>query len=204
MVFPDAIKSNPKLKKIVHRLLIPHGQAKPRLWVRLFVNPFIHKKNRSATIRSNTRMDLFPFRGFAIGAKSIIEDFTTINNGVGDVVIGSNTGIGISNVIIGPVEIGNYVMLAQHVVVSGLNHGYEDVNTPPRLQKVITKPIVIEDNVWIGANSVITAGVTIGRNAVIGAGSVVTKDVPAFSVAAGNPARIIKRYNHQTSSWQKV
>ena len=205
MLFLDAIKSNPKLKKIVHRLLIPRGQAKPRVVGNcLFVNPFIHKKSKSATIRRNTRMDLFPFKRFEIGAKSIIEDFTTINNGVGDVIIGNNTGIGLSNVIIGPVNIGNYVMLAQHVVISGLNHGYEDVTTPPRLQKVITKQIIIEDNVWIGANSVITAGVNIGRNAVIGAGSVVTKNIPAFSVAAGNPARTIKMYCHETGNWVKV
>jgi acetyltransferase-like isoleucine patch superfamily enzyme len=149
-------------------------------------------------------MDLFPFKNFKIGSNSIIEDFATINNGVGDVLIGSNTGIGLSNVIIGPVKIGDYVMLAQNIVISGLNHGYEDVTLPPRLQKVVTKQITIEDNVWIGANCVVTAGVTIGKHAVIGAGSVITKDIPEFSVAVGNPARVIKKYNFETSSWQKV
>ena len=204
MLLLSAIKSNPKLKKIVHWLLIPRGQARPRLWVRLFVNPFIHKKGKGTIIRFNTRMDLFPFKSFKIGSKSIVEDFATINNGVGDVSIGNNTGIGLSNVIIGPVKIGDYVMLAQNIVISGLNHGYEDVTVPPRLQIVVTKQITIDDNVWIGANCVITAGVTIGKHAVIGAGSVVTKDIPSFCVAVGNPARVIKKYNFETSSWQKV
>jgi acetyltransferase-like isoleucine patch superfamily enzyme len=55
-----------------------------------------------------------------------------------------------------------------------------------------SKPIVIEDCVWIGANAIILPGVTIGRGSVIGAGSVVTKDVPPMSIAAGNPARVLK------------
>jgi acetyltransferase-like isoleucine patch superfamily enzyme len=200
----SAIKSNPGLKKFVHWLLIPGGQARPRLWVRLFLNPFYHKKGKGAVIRFNTRMDVFPFKNFEIGSNSIIEDFATINNGVGDVLIGNNCAIGLSNVIIGPVKLGNYVMLAQNIVISGLNHGYEDVTTPPRLQKVVTKQITIEDNVWIGANCVVTAGVTIGKHAVIGAGSVVTKDVPAYTVAAGNPARVIKKYNPTTNSWERA
>jgi acetyltransferase-like isoleucine patch superfamily enzyme len=204
MLLLSAVKSNPKLKKFAHWLLIPHGQARPRLWVRLFVNPFIHKKGKGTIIRFNTRMDVFPFNNFKIGSKSIIEDFSTINNGVGDVSIGNNTGIGLSNVIIGPVKIGDYVMLAQNIVISGLNHGFEDVTMPPRVQKVVTKQIIIEDNVWIGANSVVTAGVTIGKQAVIGAGSVVTKNIPGYCVAVGNPARVIKKYNFETGSWQKV
>jgi acetyltransferase-like isoleucine patch superfamily enzyme len=204
MFLLSTVKSNPRLKKFAHWLIIPRGQARPRLWVRLFINPFIHKKGKNVIIRFNTRMDLFPFKNFNIGSNSIIEDFATINNGVGDVFIGNNCGIGLSNVIIGPVKMGNYVMLAQNIVISGLNHGYEDITVPPRLQKVVTKQITIEDNVWVGANAVITAGVTIGKHAVIGAGSVVTKNIPEFSVAAGNPARIIKKYNFETGSWQKV
>ena len=204
MFLQRSIKSNPRIKKFIHWLLIPSGQARPRLWVRLFVNPLIHKKGRNTIIRYNTRMDLFPFKNFKIGSNSIVEDFATINNGVGDVSIGNNTGVGLSNVIIGPVKIGDYVMLAQNIVISGLNHGYDDVTKPPRVQPVITKQITIEDNVWIGANTVVTAGVTIGKHAVIGAGSVITKNIPAYSVAVGNPARVIKKYNFETGSWGKV
>ena len=204
MLLQSAIESNPKLKKFIHWLLIPSGQARPRLWVKLFVNPFVHKRGKNTIIRYNTRMDLLPFKNFSVGSNCIIEDFATINNGVGDVSIGNNVGIGLSNVIIGPVKIGNYVMLAQNIVISGLNHGYEDITTPPRLQKVVTKQITINDNVWIGANSVVTAGVTIGKHAIIGAGSVITKDIPEYSVAVGNPARVIKKYNFERGSWEKV
>ena len=198
------IKSNPRLKQMALSMLIPKNDHKPRLWVRIFLNPFKHKRGKKSIVRWKTRMDVFPFNNFQLGAKSIIEDFSTINNGVGDVIIGSNTIIGLGNVIIGPVSIGNNVMFAQNIVVSGLNHGYEDVHIPPAFQKVNVKQITIADDVWIGANSVITAGVTIGKHSVIGGGSVVTKDVPPYCIAVGNPAKIVKKYNAETLTWDKV
>ncbi|MBC7912746.1 MAG: acyltransferase [Pyrinomonadaceae bacterium] len=149
-------------------------------------------------------MDVLPFNNFVLGDYSSIEDFCTINNGVGDVIIGNKSIIGIGNVIIGPVTIGDNVMLAQNIVVSGLNHGYQDITIPPKDQPVTTKPITIRDNVWIGANCVITAGVSIGKHSVIGAGSVVTKNIPEYVVAAGNPARILKKYNFESQNWEKV
>ena len=154
-------------------------------------------------IRRRTRLDVFPFNQFALGKKSVIEDFATVNNGVGDVIIGDGTIIGLGNVIIGPVKIGNNVMLAQNIVVSGLNHNYEDVLVSPAHQNVNCKEIVISDDVWIGSNSVITAGVTLGKHCIIGAGSVVTKSVPDFSVAVGNPAKVIKKYNQSSGLWEK-
>lgn len=198
------IKSDPVLKQLFLRMLIPANQHRPRLWVRLLLNPFKHKRGKKSIIRWNTRMDVFPFRQFNLGFKSLIEDFTTINNGVGDVIIGDRSIIGLGSTIIGPVTIGNDVMLAQNIVISGMNHGYEDIAVPPSRQKDICKQIIIADEVWIGANSVITAGVSLGKHCIIGAGSVVTKDIPAFSVAAGNPARVIKKYNSETKKWQKV
>jgi acetyltransferase-like isoleucine patch superfamily enzyme len=71
-------------------------------------------------------------------------------------------------------------------------------------QKVNTAQITIEDDCWIGANAVITAGVTIGKHAVIAGGAVVTKDIPAFSVAAGNPAKIISVYDAALGEWKKT
>ena len=204
MSLAEKIKSNPRLKKLVHRLLIPANEHRPRWWVRTFLNPFIHTWGKGSIVRRRTRMDILPFNKFSLGKQSVIEDFATINNGVGNVMIGNDTTIGMGNVIIGPICIGNHVILAQNIVASGLNHGYEDVNIPPVLQKVTTKQIIIEDDVWIGANSVITAGVTIGKHAVIGAGSVVTKSILPFSVAVGNPARVIKKYDAEKKIWIKV
>lgn len=198
------IKSNPALKKVALSMLIPANDHRPRLWVRLFLNPFKHKRGKHSIVRSKTRMDVFPFNPFELGSKSIIEDFATINNGVGAVIIGNDTIVGLGNVIIGPVAIGSHVMLAQNIVISGLNHGYEDVNIAPALQAVNVQQITICDEVWIGANSVITAGVTIGKHSVIGAGSVVTKDVPEFCIAVGNPAKIIKRYDFEDNTWKRV
>jgi len=204
MAIVEKIKSNPRLKKLVLWMLMPKNQARPRLWVKLFLNPLKHHKGKGSLVRRRTRMDVLPFNFFSMGVNSTIEDFATVNNGVGPVIIGDRTRIGLGCVLIGPVTVGNDVMFAQNIVVSGLNHGYQDINTPPSLQPVETKPINIGDDVWIGANAVITAGVTIGKHAVVAAGSVVTKDVPDFSKAAGNPARILKKYNPETKQWERL
>ena len=200
----STIKSNAKLKNFVHWLLIPSHQARPRSWVQWFVNPFFHKKGKGITICRRTRLDVLPFQPFSIGNYSTIEDFSTINNGVGAVTIGQNSRIGIGNVIIGPVTIGNNVILAQNIVMSGLNHKYTNVDIPIYLQGETMATITVEDDCWIGANVVITAGVTIGKHSVVAGGAVVTKDIPPFCVAVGNPAKVIKRYNFEVKTWESI
>lgn len=198
------VSTNSAVKKLTHRLLIPQHQARPRAWVKWFVNPFFHQRGRQVTICRRTRMDVLPFKVFSIGDCSTIEDFATVNNGVGDVHIGHHSRVGMGNVLIGPVRIGNHVMLAQNIVLSGLNHQYQNVDLPISQQPVSTGPIVVEDECWIGANAVITAGVTIGKHSVVAGGSVVTKNVPPYCVVAGNPAKIIKQYNAETGRWEKA
>jgi len=85
-----------------------------------------------------------------------------------------------------------------------LNHGYEDINLPIHKQPVTTSPITVGDESWIGANAVVTAGVSIGKHCVVAAGAVVTKNIPDYSIAVGNPARVIKRYNPDSKQWEKV
>lgn len=204
MSIKENIKSNPGLKKFIHWMLIPTGEARPRLWVKWFVNPFVHKRGSGSSIKWRTRVDVLPFNKFDLGKKSTIESFSTINNGVGDVIIGDNTLIGMSNVIIGPVTIGNNVIFAQNIVASGLNHEYTDVNVPIVQQKILVAPIIIEDDCWIAANSVITSGVTVGKHSVVAGGSVVTKSIPPYSVAAGNPAKVIKQYDFIKQEWVRV
>ncbi|MEN9597931.1 MAG: hypothetical protein RL596_242 [Bacteroidota bacterium] len=204
MSIKQKIKESPTLKKWAHWMLVPAGEARPRLWVKWFINPFIHKKGAGSAIRWRTRMDVLPFNAFTLGSHSTIEDFCTINNGVGDVHIGANTLIGMGNVLIGPISVGNNVIFAQNIVASALNHEYRDPNKPIHAQKILTAPIRVEDECWIAANVVITAGVTIGKHSVIAAGAVVTKDIPPYAVAVGNPARVIKLYNFETEKWEKI
>ncbi len=204
MDLKEKINRNKLLKKWVHWSILIPKQTRPRIWVKWFVNPFFHKKGNGAIIRSRTRMDVVPWNRFVLGKNSIVEDFSAINNGVGDVIIGDRTKIGLSNTIIGPVNIGNDVSLAQNITISGLNHNYEDVTKPINKQGVTTSPIVIKDEVWLGSNVVVVSGVTIGKHAIVAAGSAVTKDVPEYTVVAGNPSRVIKKYNKATRKWEKV
>lgn len=196
------IKSNPKLKHFVIGLITSHKNPKPRLWIKLFVNPFVHNIGRGAVIRRfRSRIDVFPWRRFDVGRDVLIEDFTTINNGAGDVTIGDGARIGIGSVVIGPVTLGRKVGLGQNVFISGFNHSYSDGEKDSDEQELIKKEVVIDDESHIGANSVIVAGVHIGRRVQIGAGSVVTKDIPPYSVAVGNPARVIKKYDTDSKQW---
>ncbi len=198
------IKSNPSAKEKALWLLMPRGESRPRWWVRRFINPFYHKRGKRTVIRSSVRKDVLPFNKFIVGQGVVIEDFSVLNNGMGDISIGDHSFIGLSNVIIGPVEIGAHVIFAQHVVVSGLNHGYEDVSIPIKEQPCSAAKIKIGAESWIGANAVITAGVEIGKHVVVAGGSVVTKSVPDYSVVAGNPARVIKQYNGEERLWKKM
>ena len=91
-----------------------------------------------------------------------------------------------------PISIGNDVLIGNNVIINSGNHNYSNSNLLIREQGHLTSPINIEDNVWIGANSVVLKGVTIGKGSVIGAGAVVTKDVPPKCVYGGVPARLIK------------
>lgn len=204
MSFTDRLQRSPRLKALALWLAVAPGEARPRLWVRWLVNPWVHKRGRGAVVRWRTRLDVVPFRPFELGAGAVIEDYATVNNGMGGVFIGARSFVGLSNVLIGPLRIGNDVLMAQHVVLSGLNHGYTDVRQPIRTQPCTTAEIVVEDEVWIGANVVLTAGVRVGRHAVVAAGSVVTRDVPPYAIVGGNPARLLKQYDPTTQQWERT
>ena len=198
------IKSNPKLKQLALLSIAPKRNPRPRFWVRWFLNPLKHKRGNGSTIRRNSRIDVFPWKRFEIGELTTIESFCTVNNGSGDVILGDRVRVGIGSVVIGPVTMGHGSGLGQHVFVSGFNHGYADGSKNSSEQALDVRPTVIEDEAHIGANSVVLAGVTIGKRCQVGAGSVVTKDIPPYSVAVGNPAKIIKQFNHATGEWERV
>lgn len=107
--------------------------------------------------------------------------------------VGDNSGLGVNCQIQGAVSIGDNVMMGPDVLIYTTNHRFANRDIPMRKQGYQPeKPVSIGNDVWIGARVIILPGVHIGDGCVIGAGAVVTKDVPAYCVCAGNPAKVIK------------
>lgn len=91
----------------------------------------------------------------------------------------------------GGVTIGNYVGFGPDTKVWSVNHRFEDPDTPWQLQGYDKLPVVIEDDVWLGADCFVMPGVTIGRGAILSAGTILMKSVPPFAIVAGNPGRVV-------------
>jgi maltose O-acetyltransferase len=111
--------------------------------------------------------------------------------------IGDHVFLNVSCVILdcNEVRIGHHVMMGPTVQIYTAAHLLQ---AEPRIQGwEVAKPIVIEDNVWLGGGAILLPGVTIGRNAVVGAGAVVPRSVPANTVVAGNPARVLREIEQQ-------
>jgi acetyltransferase-like isoleucine patch superfamily enzyme len=120
---------------------------------------------------------------------------------IGDaVLIGRGSGI----VGHGSVSIGDGVFTGHHVYVTDANHGYEDVDETIGRQFAPPRPVVVGAGSWLGHGSVVLPGATVGEHVAVGAGSVVTGDLPSYSVAVGNPARVIRRYDTERAEWVRV
>jgi len=125
------------------------------------------------------------------------------------VYIGNSTGIGRYCQISGGwaemqdhIRIGATVMMGDRVFMTTTDHDYTDISKSIREQQVVSKgSITIENDSWIGVGACIMPGVRIGRHVVIGANSVVTNSIPAYSVAVGNPAKVIKKYDFKVAKW---
>lgn len=139
----------------------------------------------------------------SIGKHTVFGDYIYLTAWkVGDILpsitIGEHCSFGAFNHITcaNKINIGNNCLTGKWVTISDNNHGttdYESLSIPPTKRSIISKgSITIGRNVWIGDNATILSGVTIGDGAVVGANSVVTKNVPAYTVVGGNPAKTIK------------
>lgn len=109
------------------------------------------------------------------------------------------------------VKIGNNVLFASKIYISDCSHGSysgdENDSNPdsiPHDRPLFSKPVVIEDNVWLGEFVSVLPGVTIGKGSIIGANSVVSKSIPPNVIAVGSPAKPIKKYNFETQKWERI
>jgi len=125
----------------------------------------------------------------AVGAHSTIAAGCTIR---GEVVIGEHSALNVGAVTIGHVTIWSAVRIASYAVLVGENHGIDDLDLPIAIQPMVRRGVVIEDDVWIGANTTIVDGVTVGAHSVVAAGAVVTADVAPWSIVGGVPARVLR------------
>ena len=136
-----------------------------------------------------------------IGKHNIFRPNTLITS---TAIIGDNNYFG-DRVMISNASIGNYCSFGPDVKIAQSEHSISYITTYQKISKnninysLLQDRTVIENDVWIGANAVVLQGVTIGTGAVIGANSVVTKDIPAYAIAVGSPAKVIKyRFDKET------
>lgn len=144
--------------------------------------------NIGENVKINSSLKANPIGG---DTKTIIR---TINNG--SILVGNNTGISNSTIVArGNVSIGDNVLIGGSCRIYDTD--FHSLNLDERIQTedngIVTKGIIIEDGVFIGAHSIILKGVKIGERSIVGAGSVVTKNIPRGELWAGNPAKFIRK-----------
>ena len=187
----------------------------------LFNNPYRFARNHKemislgdSVLTNNFIVNLKNNNKVIIGDGCVLSNKIIFEKNSGKVIIGNNTYIGANTKIIScdSVKIGNNVQISWDVTIydhdgNSLNYMdrseevkgyYKNFNSGEMLKdfnwnNVKTKPIIIEDDVWIGFGVIILKGVKVGKGAIISAGSVVSKDVEAFTAVAGNPAKAIKK-----------
>lgn len=147
--------------------------------------------------RIGKRTFIHPLASVKDYSKVELGDYNIINRNVtiwAELTTGNYVHINPNTTIYGKVRIGSNVMIGPNVMIASGNHGMErEKGFMINQDCTLKKPIIIEDDVWVGANVVITDGVRIRKGSVIGAGSVVTKDTQEYSINVGNPAKILKK-----------
>ncbi|KFF13388.1 acetyltransferase [Chryseobacterium soli] len=183
----------------------------------------LYFKIRGMLIFKNARLIRFPFRirgrkfikvgkGFTTGFNCRIDAFPSDSKEKYLIEIGE--GVQMNDYVHiaahRKVVIKDNVLIASKVFITDHNHGSysgEDQDSPlskPSERKLQSSPVTIEENVWLGEYVSIMPGVTIGKGSIIGTMSVVTKDIPDYTIAVGSPAKVIKKFNFSTNTWDKV
>jgi acetyltransferase-like isoleucine patch superfamily enzyme len=179
-------------------------------------------KIRTKTVFKNARIIRFPFdvrgkqfmeisSGFTTGFGCRIEAYPINNKKV--LFIGNNVQINdyVHITAMEKVVIGNNVLMASKIYISDCSHGSYSGNlndsnpeTIPADRPLHSKPVIIEENVWLGEFVSVLPGVTIGKGTIVGANSVVSKSLPNYVIAVGSPAKPIKKFNFVSNKWEKI
>ncbi len=141
--------------------------------------------------------------GIDVADDVIISRNCVIQGKTGPVSIGQRTDIGCNTVLssISGLSIGCCVLIAANCYLGGGQYAHDRLDLPMMDQGLMAgAPLTVEDDVWVGAGAIILDGLTIGRGCIIGAGSVVTRDLPAYSIVAGVPAKVLRRRENSQSS----
>ena len=177
---------------------------------------------RTKFVFSNARIIRFPFdvrgkkymsisEGFTSGVGCRLEAYPVDENKV--LHIGKNVQMNdyVHITAMTNVSIGDNVLMASKIYISDCTHGCyagdendSNPNTNPIDRPLSSKPVIIEDNVWLGEFVSVLSGVTIGKGTIIGANSVVSKSLPPYVIAVGTPAKEIKKYNFESQRWEKI
>ncbi len=189
------IMPNPYLRTILSLARYCKYSCISRIEMRRWI---IENAKRSTIIDPSIELSgvAFPFDQIAIGdrgcvAKDVSIYFSDKNSRLeigSDCYIGRNCMIG----VYAPLNLGSYVMVAPYCYITTANHSFDKRDIPMLKQSMRAAPVVIEDDVWIGTRVVVLPGVTVGKGAVVAAGSVVNRDIPAYEIWGGTPARFLK------------
>ncbi|MBT1697605.1 glycosyltransferase [Fulvivirgaceae bacterium PWU4] len=202
----ERIKNNPRLKKLVLSLIFrrkPNGsRVKWYVWLWLIFPKYFRRG-----VSWGSRLDLSPFNKYKLGKYSRVEQGVVINNGMGDVIIHDEVHTGIGCIIIGPVTLHKHVGLSQYVRILGMHHG-SDVLSPHHHQPAWRAPVILEEDAFIGTGTVIMGKkngepLVLGRYCRVGANALVTTDIPPYSVAVGNPAKVVRVWDFEKNCWVK-
>lgn len=185
-----------ELVALPYRMRLGHLGRRPRLFP-----PLLLRGANRILLGDDARLE--PFAGLSalpggrleIGSQCEVSSFARIDADTGSIVIGDHSSVNSFCLIngFGGVRIGSGVRIASHCVILSSTHHFRDPTLSIHVQGVAGKETVIGDDVWLGAHTVVVAGVEVGAHSVVGAGSIVLADIPPYSVAAGAPARVIRR-----------
>lgn len=168
------------------------------------VKPFLNMTNgRYIAVGKNVDIGSFSW----VSVSTEFGGYKCVSTNATRLKIGNNVDVGNNAFIVAnnDIEIGDNVIMAPYVYISDHLHCFDNIYKELHKQPLTQGGFVkIEDNVFIGTKACVLPNTVIGRHSVIGAGAVVVKNVPPYSVAVGNPARVIKKYDFKKKKWIEI